>query len=170
MKTFLSLSFTIAFSFIFFACRKPHTEGPRSRDYYVSYKVNGILVTNMRSTYAWLKPKYQDSSRMEFQMVAQTNDWKDAFGFTIQKPGSIDVGTYSTVYPYYLIVDYFKDIGMVFEKDYSIIDPNNPASVFTFTFTSITTKDFKGNFSGNLYCGTELMSITEGEFFVRRTP
>jgi hypothetical protein len=170
MKAFFSLSFTIAFSLIFFACRKPHTEGPRTKDYYVNYKMNGIWVTNTKLNYAWLKPNAQDPSKMLFQMTSNTNDFKDAFCFSISKPASIDVGSYSTANPYYLIVDYFKDIGNGSEKDYSIVDANNPSSVFNLSFTSITAKDFTGSFTGNLYAGNELMSITEGQFFVKRNP
>lgn len=169
MKSFLLLLLAILFSVCFFSCGKPEQLATKP-NYYVKFKQNGVLVTNTGANYGWLKRNSQDTSQMLFQMVSNSTDWKDVFGFTIQKTGSIGPGSYSTVYPYYLTVDYFKDIGTAIEKDYSIIDPNNPSSVFTLTLISITDKDLKGSFSGNLYCGNELMSITEGEFFVRRNP
>jgi len=70
-------------------------------------------------------------------------------------------------------VDYFQDVAQPNEKDFSIQDaPGNPPCSFTIVLTSITSTEIKGTFTGNyLYEWTthEMISITDGEFCVRRT-
>lgn len=173
MKVFSTLSISIIFSVLFFSCQKPHTEGPASNDHYLRYKLNGVLVTNTVN-HVWLKPNSQDPTQMMFQLFSNTNDFKNFLGLTIQQTGNIGIGTYESVNnPLYFIVDYFQDSGQPNEKDFSIQNaPGNPPSTFTIVLTSVTTTEIKGTFTGNyLYEWTthEMISITDGEFCVRRT-
>jgi len=138
--------------------------------------MNGTLVTNTRLNYAWLKPNAPTNpSQIMFMLVSNSNDLKDVLGFTIQRNGSLPVGTYNSWDdPVHFIVDYFQDNTAPNEKDFTIGNaPGNPASTFTIVLTSITSTEIKGTFTGNYlydYVGHGTISITEGEFCVKRNP
>jgi len=173
MKTSVYLFLAVFFSFLFFSsCRKPKAD--TSPKYYVKYKLNGSLVTNTGSNHIWLQPNGTDPSKTDLMLVSTTNDFKHTLGISIQKNGSIDPGTYQFGSgSYILIADYFQDQGTANEKDYSVENaPGNPPCVFSITLTSITTADGRGTFTGNYFYGgpNETITITDGEFWVRRNP
>ena len=179
MKTLVNLFLAVFFSSLFLSsCRKPKADTNNATEYFVKYKLNGVLVTNTSSNHIWLQPNGSDPSKTDLMLVSTTNDFKNSIGITIQKTGAIDQGAYQFGNNSYIIsADYFKDQGTTNEKIYTVENgPGNPPCVFTINYTSITNSDFRGTFSGNYFYGTsgtnpnETISITDGEFWVKRNP
>jgi hypothetical protein len=173
MRTLLNLLLYVCFFLFLLSCKKNENETKPA--YFVKYKLNGVLVTNTGSNHIWLQPNGTDPSKTDLMLVSTTNDFKNSIGITIQKAGPIVPGTYQFGNSAYTITaDYFQDQGTASEKIYTVENaPNNPPCSFAITYSSITNSDFKGTFSGNYFYGgspNEIVTITEGEFWVRRNP
>ena len=82
-------------------------------------------------------------------------------------------GTYENSNPdYYVIADYFQNVGEPNERDYTIDhDPAQPNCYFKIVITTITDNLISGTFTGNYLFDTnydESITITEGAFTVKR--
>lgn len=168
MKYFLSFLLAGA---LFTACNKPSDVAEES--YYVKYKLNGTLVTNTASNHIWVQPHVGNPAVTDFMLVSTTNDFKNTFGVTIQKTGTVDMGTYN--FPpagYTLIADYLQDQGTAGEKNFTVEDKAGaPPCQFEFKLEEVSPTYYKGSFTGNYFLQVttgNTITITDGEFKVKR--
>lgn len=145
-------------------------------DYYVRIMRNGAWV-EYKDVAGEYGPDLGDPSYTNVGIRGQNADASEIMDIAIQVEGSsVPNGTYhSDVFTnYYVIMDILIQSGGSL-SNYDISDaPSMPPSKYSFTITSITDDAITGSFTGNyLYddfatTGTGTMSVTEGEFHVKR--
>ena len=169
MNKFFSL---LLFSFLLLiSCSKDdNTENKPS--YYLSFKLNGTLIKHSYPTFSSLKPNTTIPGSYDFQLSSNSDDQKNNIGFSLHKAGAITIGSYTT--PDNVVQDVAYTIftnSPSPEKYYSAFTTGHTPSSFSITLTEITDNHFKGIFTGShLYTDdrTDSISITDGEFFLRR--
>lgn len=161
---FCSLCFSIG------SCKKDSTKENTDSEYYAKFKMNGNWIT-LKSGLAELGPDLDDNTKTNFSFVSNNPDGNQMFGISFQVDGSaISQGTYSSD-DYYMPIDYTTGSGNNM-KWYSMQTNQPPYSSYTITLSAITNTTIKGNFTGNFLVNdldeNDKISITEGEFFLKR--
>ena len=161
---FCSLCFSVS------SCKKDSTKENADSEYYAKFKMNGNWIT-LKNGLAELGPDLDDNTKTNFSFVSNNPDGSQMFGISFQVDGAaISQGTYSSD-DYYMPIDYTTGSGSNM-KWYSMQTNQTPYSSYTITLSAITNTSIKGNFAGNFLVNdldeNDKISITEGEFFLKR--
>ncbi len=168
--TSLYLLLFCSLCFSFSSCKKDSTKENNDSEYYVKLKIDGSWVT-WTNGLAELGPDLDDNTKTNFSFVGNSPDGNQMFGISFQVDGtSISQGTYSSD-DYFMPIDYTTGSGSNM-KWYSMQTHKTPYSSYTITLSAITNTTIKGHFNGNFLVNdldeNDNISITEGDFFLRR--
>ncbi len=143
------------------------------KKYEVSFHRDGIK-EEFSPFFCTIQPHTTMPGKTEFMLAAQSISQTDHLGITIVVTGDLQVGRYeSTTSNHTVTADYFKNVGLANERDYTIDHaPTTVNSAFTVDITGLDSKEVRGTFTGNyLYDrpNNESTIITEGNFVVKRS-
>ena len=172
MKKITSLYLLILCSLCFSigSCKKDSAKENTDSEYYVKFKMNGNLIT-WKDGLAELGADLDDNTKTNFSFVGNNLEHNQMFGISFQVDGStISQGTYSSD-DYFMPIDYSTGSGNNM-KWYSMQTNQTPYSSYTITLSNISNTTIKGHFTGNFLVNdsdeNDKVSITEGEFFLKR--
>lgn len=172
MKKVTSLYLLIICSLCFsiVSCKKDSAKENEDSEYYVKFKMDGTWIT-WTNGLAELGPDLDDNTKTNFSFIGHNPGGSEMFGISFQVDGSaISQGTYSSD-DYYMPIDYTTGSGNNM-KWYSMQTNQAPYSSYTVTLSAITNTTIKGNFTGNFLVNdsdeNDKVSITEGDFFLKR--
>jgi hypothetical protein len=144
-------SWLICFTLLFGGCSE---DEPAEDKYYISFMAD--LTRIVFTDQPVLTASYSQSGS-QYNCTIGGGDRTSNITIQILDNGSIAVGAYTDVQ-----IKYQDDHGDVFEQDSGNADA-------TATITAMTATSVRGRFSGTVSTTNSVISITEGEFFVKRT-